>query len=620
VGGEFQLKYKRGYNYELILRMYFDDINASSGLVNQDIDIKVAIYQKSNNFPMTPQGIQLHRVTFNLIDYKNPECKAAGQQTVRTRLMYYTTPQDLFLDPCVYNDPGGYYVVWERCCRNEVIQNIVTPDEVGNAFYLEFPPTGNPTCSSRIYNTSPLFNAVTGEYPCVNQPFTKDFGAFDPDGDSLSYRLVTPVKGHSNSLGNPQPDPPFPAPYALVNWESGYGPSNMIPGNPALTVNSRTGLLSVTPSQIGLFAFALEVYEYRNGVQIGMVRRDFQFLVVNCLDLVPGPQIELQKPGGGVYAQGDTINLQVENDTCFNVMITDSATQSGKSAALSIQTLKTNIPANIISIQSNYNISPANDTLNIPLCFDACKKLEIENDSLFFIEIVVQDQQCPNPKVDTLRLSIVFKPQLNSKPRIKTLPSPAVPAASYKVGELIQFDVIGTDDDANDIITLSAEPQGFSLGDYGMSFNGVSGKDSIASRFSWTSACNALDPGNYKILFIVRDNSCISVNADTLSVEFSVIDNETTLADLRPQNLITPNGDNLNDYFEIANMPVDNCVYYFKAISIFNRWGGKVYESNRRDFRWDPSKFPDGIYYYSIDLNTKRFKGWVQVIGAGSSQ
>jgi len=126
----------------------------------------------------------------------------------------------------------------------------------------------------------------------------------------------------------------------------------------------------------------------------------------------------------------------------------------------------------------------------------------------------------------------------------------------------------------------------------------------------------SLGPGDYKILFIVRDNSCISANSDTLSVEFSVIDKETTLANLIPPNLITPNADSLNDYFEIIDMPADNCVYYFKAISIFNRWGGKVYESHRRDFRWDPSEFSEGIYYYSIDLNAKKIKGWVQVIGA----
>jgi gliding motility-associated-like protein len=615
VGGEFQLKYKRGYNYEIILRMYFDDINAQTGLINDDIEITVAIYQKSNNQLMTPKGVKLKRISFDFIGYKNNECAAFDQSTVRTRLLYYTTPEDIFLDPCIYNDPGGYYIVWERCCRNQIITNIQTPDQVGNAFYLEFPPIGDPTCTNRILNTSPLFNAVTGEFPCLNQPFNIDFGAFDPDGDSLSYKLVTPVKGHAIPFSAlPFPGP---APYSLISWNSGFGVGNMIPGSPPLTVNPQTGMLSVTPSQTGLFAFALEVDEFRNGVQIGMVRRDFQFLVINCPNLVEGPKIDLQKPAGGFYADGDTLEIRLESDTCFSMVISDSATtMRGISTGLTIQSIKTDIPDGVTSIGLDYNITPSNDSLISPLCFDACKKLEIQNDTTFFLEIVIQDHQCPNPKVDTLSLIIVYKPQVNAKPKVKTLPVPAVSTLAYKVGDLIQFDVIGTDDDAGDIITLSAQPQGFSLSDYGMNFSGASGTDSIASAFSWTAVCEALDPGNYKILFIVNDNSCISTNSDTLSVEFSLIDKETTLADIIPPNLVTPNADSLNDYYEIVNMPPDNCTYYFKGISIFNRWGGKVYESHRRDFKWDASKFNDGMYYYSIDLNEKKLKGWLQVIGA----
>jgi gliding motility-associated-like protein len=626
VGGEFQLKVKRGYNYELILRMYFDDINANAGLINDDKIITVAIYRKSDNQLMTPapNGIKLKQISNNFISYKDPACASFDQEKVRTRLLFYTTPDDIFLDPCIYNDPGGYYVIWERCCRNSVIKNINSPENVGNAFYLEFPPIGDPNnCNNRILNTSPLFNQVTGEFPCLNQPFSTDFGAFDPDGDSLVYKLVIPSAGFaSTSPFGPGSEPfPDPGPYPNVTMNSPYGNTlpdgtaiNLIPGNPALSVDSK-GILHVTPNQTGLFAIALEVYEYRNGVRIGMVRRDFQFLVINCPNIVPGPKIDLKKPGGGVYAKGDTLKLKVETDTCFSVLISDTATtQSGVSVALTIQTIKTNIPNNIFSIAPNYTITSANNPLTTTLCFDACKKLDIQNDSIFFIEIVVQDHQCPNPKVDTLRLSIVFKPQINSKPKIKTLPSPAVSTVSYKVGDLLQFNVIGTDADTKDVITLSAEPQGFNFGDYGMSFNGVAGHDSIASPFSWVVSCEALQPGSYKIKFLVADNSCIISHKDSLYVDFSVTDKETTLADIMPPNLVTPNGDGLNDFYEIVNMPADNCTYYFKEIIVFNRWGGKVFESDKRDFRWDPKRFSDGLYYYLIDLNGKKIKGWVEVI------
>jgi gliding motility-associated-like protein len=613
VGGEFQLKVKRGYNYELILRMYYDDINAQAGLLNQDLTIIVAIYQKSNNQLMTPKGIMLKQISNGFIGYKDNSCASFNSATVRTRLLYYTTPDDIFLDPCIYNDPGGYYVIWERCCRNASIKNISSPDNTGNAFYLEFPPVSDPSCTNRIIDTSPLFKQVTGEFPCLNQLFSTDFGAFDPDGDSLSYKVVVPSAGFASPFGGGSEPFPDPGPYPFVSLNSGYSVTNLIPGSPALYVEPTTGILHVTPDQVGLFAFALEVYEYRNGVRIGMVRRDFQFLVINCPNIVKGPKIDLKKPGGGNYAKGDTLTLHIEKDTCFNVVITDTATRSGISTSLNLEILKTNIPNGIFTLGLNYNISPSNDTLISPLCFSACKKLSITNDTLFFLEVLVKDHQCPNPKDDTLKLNIRYKPQIIAKPKIKTLPSPAT-SLYYHVGDSIKFTVIGTDPDHKDIITLSAQPQGFSLGDYGMNFTGASGQDSIASPFSWMVPCGGLFPGHYKIIFNVNNNSCDARNKDTISVEFNIIDKETTLADIKPPNLITPNGDGHNEYYELDNLPPDNCIYYFKEIIIFNRWGGKVFESGSRYFRWDARQFPDGLYYYLIDLNAKKIKGWVEVI------
>ncbi|MFL5731309.1 MAG: gliding motility-associated C-terminal domain-containing protein [Cytophagaceae bacterium] len=613
VGGEFQLKYKRGYNYEIILRMYFDDINAQAGLLTSDIEIDVAIYQKSNNFLMTPHGIKLKQVSNNFIGYVHPECSAFDQNTVRTRLLYYTTPDDIQLDPCVYNDPGGYYIVWERCCRNATIKNIFTPDEVGNAFYLEFPPTGNPSCTSRIINTSPLFTQVTGEFPCLNQPFNIDFGAFDPDGDSLVYRMVTPQKGYAIPFDSePFPDP---GPYPDISWNFPYGTNNQIPGSPPLSVNSRTGLLSVTPSETGLFAFAMEVDEYRNGVKIGMIRRDFQFLVINCPNLVAGPKIDLKKPAGGFYAKGDTITIHLEKDTCFSAVISDSATTlNGISTTLNIESIKTNLPAGIVTFASGFNVTPANDSIISPLCFDACKKLFIHKDSAFYLNILIKDHQCPNPKKDTLTLVVLVKAELNTKPKIKTLPSPAVIPGYYEVGDSINFTVIGTDVDHKDRLTLTAEPQGFSLGDYGMVFPGATGHDSIASPFSWIVPCGGLTPGQYKIVFRISDATCTDSTSDTLSVSFKVKDKETTFDQFIPPNLITPNGDNMNDLYRILNLPGDNCTYYFVTFTVFNRWGAKVFESRSRDFSWDASSFPDGMYYYVIDLNAKKVKGWLEVL------
>jgi gliding motility-associated-like protein len=610
VGGEFQLKAKRGYNYELVLRMYYDDINAAPGLLNADLTINVAIYKKvPNGFTNPVDIISMTRdPNIDFIHYNYNECTDFNQNYVRTRLFTYT--KDIFLDPSVYNDPNGYYVVWERCCRNAVITNIQNPDNTGNAFYLEFPAVAD-AGGTRFPNSSPLFHSATGDFPCVGQPFTYDFSAYDLDGDSLTYQLVTPLAGLSapNTFGSPVPNPPHPAPYPLVTWKPGYGVFNEIPGTPPLYVDAK-GILHVTPNQVGLFAIALKVDEYRNGVKIGSVRRDFQFPVINC-PLYPGPIIKLAKPaGGGLYTNGDTLKLSVQNDTCLTLIVSDSSTTQRN---LSIQTIKSNIPSNILTISKSFT-AKSGDTVRTPMCFDACRKLNIVRDTVFYLEMVVQDQQCPAPKTDTLRLSILYKPQINSKPRIY-LDTVSSPFKRYlRVGEVLRFNVIGQDSNVTDILTLTGSGQGFNLSDYDMNFNDLTGSDSIVSPFYWQIPCKALDRGMFKLSFILKDNSCILTNRDTVSLTLFVRDTATEITNYEPPNFITPNGDNKNDFFQLVNLPIDNCEDFFAGVAIYNRWGAKVYESYKRDFKWDPTVFSDGLYYYLIDFHSKKVKGWLQVV------
>ena len=67
-------------------------------------------------------------------------------------------------------------------------------------------------------------------------------------------------------------------------------------------------------------------------------------------------------------------------------------------------------------------------------------------------------------------------------------------------------------------------------------------------------------------------------------------------------NVVTPNGDGINDIFEIKNL-VDGLGYPTNELSIFNRWGKRVYHkeniSSEDDF-WDPAadNSPSGTYFF----------------------
>lgn len=67
--------------------------------------------------------------------------------------------------------------------------------------------------------------------------------------------------------------------------------------------------------------------------------------------------------------------------------------------------------------------------------------------------------------------------------------------------------------------------------------------------------------------------------------------------DLTIPNVFTPNGDGINEVFEILNLEH----YPGARIAIFNRWGKRVFESS--DYFgnwWDGNNQPDGVYYFVL--------------------
>jgi gliding motility-associated-like protein len=74
-------------------------------------------------------------------------------------------------------------------------------------------------------------------------------------------------------------------------------------------------------------------------------------------------------------------------------------------------------------------------------------------------------------------------------------------------------------------------------------------------------------------------------------------------------NLITPNSDGKNDQFEILGLPSGS------ELTVFNRWGNRVYESNDYDNLWAGNNIGDGVYYYGLKLpDGKEYNGWLQIV------
>lgn len=295
--------------FRLQLNQYWDETKTGAG--NRDPVVKLLVFRKNN--PILIEGIILNLKEAVPLAFGNAAC-AKLRNLNFTEARYYANYQ---FDPSRYTDPGGYYMVWERCCRNDGLTNVnsAAPDGVAMVFYLEFPPMQK---NGRAFtNSAPDFHPPNGDYICLNKLFTFDAGAVDADGDQLRYSLVTPLNGYTNRMTPSTGDESPKKSYPTINWGPGYSLTNIIPGNPALSIDAATGKLSVRASQEGLYLFTVQCEEIRNGERIGVVRRDFQLPVVDCSKTTPPPAVVMvngQPTTDLVRCAGQPLVLTVEKN------------------------------------------------------------------------------------------------------------------------------------------------------------------------------------------------------------------------------------------------------------------------------------------------------------------
>lgn len=123
-------------------------------------------------------------------------------------------------------------------------------------------------------------------------------------------------------------------------------------------------------------------------------------------------------------------------------------------------------------------------------------------------------------------------------------------------------------------------------------------------------------PGSYTVRLISRtDNLAPSGNIiycqDTTENTVLLINDF-----LQFPNVVTPNGDGINDVFAIVGL-VDGFGYPINSLDIYNKWGTHVYHkeniSSKEDF-WDPSGVPAGTYFYRF--TARGYAGNVEHNGA----
>jgi len=550
------------------------------------------------------------------------------------------TPTGLCVDLGVFtqnvtipDNPNGYFLEYQICCRNAGITNLANPTNDGMTFYCEIPDPGNP----QALNNS---NPDMGTYPldayfCVNSPKMFQFNVTDADNDSLVYSLVAPL--NDGAMAAP---PTFP--YADVIFAGGYNVGNMIGGTP-MTINPTTGMITANPALIGTYVFGVRVEEYRNGVKIGETRIDAQYEALACTSGNP-PMFQNLQP-----TMGSTLNFPYNKELCKDLIFTDINVTDTlyiemispifDSAVLFNDTafVGTMVPDGngdyTYFFDGNYNAagypSSWNDSITIPpnqtdtigdwnigtvatrFCWTApC----ISIDSTYPFQVNAFSLGCDGKSQDSILFNIyVVPPEVDFKP-----------LGDKEIGFGAEYcrNIVFHDTSLVDNLNITVTSEIFNMGaefpvvgsnyDYenwqyspstyqtNMTTTGVPNNASntqvVATRFCWTPDCEHIG-GTFPVSAVLSSTDCPEGIKDTIDFELTVVPPFDSL-DVIP-NVITPNCDGLNDYYTLGYDKLDgygnpirvggtsNPCHDEINIQIFNRWGNLVYESEEYpEFKW----------------------------------
>lgn len=194
--------------------------------------------------------------------------------------------KNLYTGTHTFPGASSYKIAVEDPNRNYGVQNI--PNSVEVPLYIETQLIINPFIGS---NSSPQLLLPPIDQGCVDQQFLHNPGAYDPDGDSLSFRFTNcRGAGGENIAG-----------FQLPN-QVGTNVGSLF------TIDHQTGEISwKNPKMQGEYNIAFLIEEWRNGQKIGYMTRDMQITIVTCDNNAP----EIELINDTCIEAGDTLTFRV---------------------------------------------------------------------------------------------------------------------------------------------------------------------------------------------------------------------------------------------------------------------------------------------------------------------
>ncbi len=120
--------------------------------------------------------------------------------------------------------------------------------------------------------------------------------------------------------------------------------------------------------------------------------------------------------------------------------------------------------------------------------------------------------------------------------------------------------------------------------------------------------------GFYTFSYVV-EGACASTTDVTIEIQDCGVVLPCQAEDVRNSfsKAVTPNGDQINDTFEIGKGL--DCDYTY-TLKVFNRWGNEVFSSNNYTGGWDGTssrsvtgdQLPSGTYFYIVEIQQSGFE------------
>jgi gliding motility-associated-like protein len=267
LGGEIYYDYIGNDRYKVTLMLFRDCENSQTDF---DDSLTITVYHSDSTdyfqfkwFQLTPQS--------NVSADNGDPCVVPPPGICVNKAAYI----DTFTLPFT---PKGYYLSYQRGNWSGAIQNITNPNGIGMTLTSQIP--GSELTATP--NSSVRFNVLPPLVHCSGQEKFFDQSVTDPDGDSLFYRLCAPIR--SNQV-NPLIDDGKP--FNPVNYELGYSFNNPLGPGSVFEIDSADGTLHSIPNIADPFLTSICIDEYRNDSLINTSNRPFNFEVVICDVVIP---------------------------------------------------------------------------------------------------------------------------------------------------------------------------------------------------------------------------------------------------------------------------------------------------------------------------------------------